>query len=152
MKPETVMSRRDCIVWLARAAAIPLAAHACIFAHADGAAPNLTALRNDSARLLDKPEAILTRTRDGVAGLSTVCTHRRNKLEIGKDGEITCPVHDSVFDLARSGHRPARATKPLTLVSHSNQRSTHDITIDPSQTVQTGSWAPLPDWAKPKKK
>lgn len=148
---ERRMTRRDCLAWLARAAALPLVAEACSHAHADGAAvANLMNVKNESARLLASPEAILTRTRAGVACFSSYCTHRRNKLEVDKDGTISCPVHDSVFDL--SG-RPigGPATKPLpwfaTQVSEDGE-----ITVNAAQTVAHGNWAALPDWAKLKAK
>ena len=148
MEPKP-MSRRDCLAWLARAAAVPLAAVTCSHAHAaDPAIPNLIALPNDSARLLDNPEAILTRTKAGVACFGAYCTHRRNKLEVAKDGTISCPVHDSVFDL--SGQPiGGPATKPLPWYS-TQVSADGDITVNVAQIVANGTWAPLPDWAKPK--
>ncbi len=148
---ERHMTRRDCLAWLARAAAIPLAAKACSHAHADGAAvANLMSFKNESARLLTNPDAILTRTRAGVACFSSYCTHRRNKLEVDKDGNISCPVHDSVFDL--SGQPiGGPATKPLPWFA-TQVSDTGDITVNAAQTVANGSWAVLPDWAKPKTK
>jgi nitrite reductase/ring-hydroxylating ferredoxin subunit len=142
------MSRRDCLTWLARAAAIPLAAEVCARAHAAGAVANLTSFPNESARLLDKPEAILTRTRAGVACLSAYCTHRRNKLDVAKDGTISCPIHNSQFDHA-GVPIGGPATRPLPWYS-AHVSEDGDITVDTSQTVAQGTWAPLPDWAKPK--
>jgi Rieske Fe-S protein len=145
------MSRRECIAWLtgtfvAAACARPGESHA-----ADGGAKvaNLIELRNECARLLEHPEAILSRTNKGVACFSAICTHRRNKLEVDKDGAITCPVHDSIFDL--SGQPiGGPATRPLTWFA-TQVSEDGDISVDPSQTVPLGTWAKLPDWATRKK-
>ncbi len=149
--PLRFMTRRDCLAWLARAAAVPIAAATCRHAYADGAdAGNLIALPNESAKLLEKSDAILTRTKAGVACFSGFCTHRRNKLEVGKDGSITCPVHDSVFDL--SGQPiGGPATKPLPCYA-TTVNADGDITVNLAHVVATGTWAALPDWAQPKKK
>ncbi|HLX61559.1 MAG TPA: Rieske (2Fe-2S) protein [Planctomycetota bacterium] len=143
------MSRRDCLAWLARAASIPLAAELCSHAHADGASiPNLMALPNESARLLTNPEAILTRTRAGIACFSGICTHRRNKLEVNKDGGIKCPVHDSIFDLSGTPIS-GPASRPLTWYSTSINED-GDISVNANQTVAQGQWAKLPAWAQKK--
>ncbi|MEI6232615.1 MAG: Rieske (2Fe-2S) protein [Planctomycetota bacterium] len=144
------MSRRECLVWLARAAAVPLAARVCSHSHAEvNAFGNLITLKNESAKLIEGSDAILTRTRAGVACLTSFCTHRRKKLEVGADGTISCPAHNSVFDF--SGLPIAGpATKPLSAFSTSVNED-GDISVNLAQHVATGTWAPLPEWARPKK-
>jgi nitrite reductase/ring-hydroxylating ferredoxin subunit len=142
---ERPMTRRDCMAWLARASAALVCAEA-VAPVAAAEALNLLNLRNDSARLLTSPDAIVTRTKAGLACFSTICTHRHNKLEVGKDGVITCPVHDSIFDL--SG-KPISgpATQPLPQFGIA-VNDDGDITIDVSKSAPQGTRTPLPDWAR----
>ena len=148
------MTRRDCLAWIARASAVALAGSAAPGAQsAEGGAikiANLMAIPCETAREIERPETILTRTSKGVACLSRVCTHRRNKLEVDSEGHISCPVHSSTFDLA-GNPSGGPATRPLTWyqTAVSNNGA---ITVDVSQTVAQNSWAELPGWAKPKVK
>jgi nitrite reductase/ring-hydroxylating ferredoxin subunit len=141
------MTRRDCMAWIARASAGIVCASAAAPAAADEAL-NLMSLRNNSARLLTAPAAIVTRTKTGLACFSTICTHRHNKLEVGKDGVITCPVHDSVYDM---NGKPISgpATQPLPQFALS-VNDDGDITIDVSKSAPQGTRTPLPEWARGK--
>ena len=148
------MSRRDCLAWLARASAIAVAGIATRSWGDDGVGmvhiAELIKIANDSARKVEKPSVILTRTSKGVACLSAVCTHKHNDLEVDKDGNIFCPVHSSMFDL-EGNPSGGPATRPLnwyqTQISDSGS-----ISVDAGRTVAQGQWAELPAWAKPKKK
>lgn len=146
------MSRRDCLDWLARAAATPLLFSLCPHALAAESGPvkaaTLIALRNESAILSENPAAIVARTTKGVASFSPYCTHRRNKLEIEKDGTISCPVHDSTFDLTGQP-QSGPATRALAWFQTAIDDD-GNILVDTSKTVPQGQWAELPVWAKPK--
>ncbi len=80
--------------------------------------------------------------------MSTTCTHRRNQLEMMKNGEIYCPVHGSSFDL-EDNPSGGPATRPLAwyFTTVSNDGS---ISVDVSRTVRQGDRAELPGWARPK--
>lgn len=111
---------------------------------------DLMSLRNDSAAEVPKRELIVTRTDDGVACLSAWCTHQHNRLTVTKDGSIYCTAHGSSFDLSGkpiSGPASTPLTSYLTKVENSGA-----IMADPAKTVAHGKLAPLPDWAKPKKR
>ena len=157
------MSRRECVNWLARAAAFAAAADMC--AHCgekdekkesgkDAKAQwvklaDLSAVRNESATEFAKQNVILTRTSAGVAALGVFCTHRHNRLDV-ENGSIVCPVHDSMFDLTgkpQSG--PASRALPSYAARVDDDGS---IWVDTSKTVKSGTLAELPAWAKAAKK
>jgi Rieske Fe-S protein len=159
MQTESGMTRRECLSWLGRAVAGALAAGcARQCAHADDKGgtgeglvkvADLMRLRNDSAVEIDKPEVILSRTAQGVAAFEPYCTHRRNKLSVGKDGAIFCPVHGSNFDGAGrpvSGPAARELGRYLTHIDDSGA-----VSVNTSKKVPSGQWAELPGWAKPKK-
>jgi Rieske Fe-S protein len=167
------MTRRDCLNWLARAAAVAAAYELCpSVACADDKdkkkdkdkekekekekdkkgqsvkAADLFSIRNDTAIEITKPSVFLTRTNAGVAALATYCTHKRHRLEI-EEGCIVCPVHGSNFDnTGKPTSGPANKPLPWYLSSIDDNGA---IFVDTSKTVERGSWAALPDWAKPKK-
>lgn len=161
------MSRRDCMNWLSRAALVATAAHVCALSAQCGEKKDdkkkddkdkkekwvkladLAAVRNDSATEFAKQNLILTRTSAGVAALSVFCTHRHNRLDV-ENGTIICPVHDSLFDLAGKPQTgPASRALPAYLVKIDDDGT---ISVDTSKTVQSGTLAELPAWAKPAKK
>ena len=144
------LSRRECLEWLAAAAATPLLLQACPRALAAESGPVkaalLIALRNESAILSEHPETIISRTKKGVAAFSPFCTHRRNKLEVARDGSISCPVHDSTFDLSGNPTGgPATRALPWFLTAVDEEGN---VSVDVSKTVKQGEWAALPSWAK----
>ena len=148
------MSRRECLSWISRAATLALASGAirCVHAGGEGVVKiaDLIRIPNESARLIESPNVILSRTGKGIACMSTMCTHRRNKLEVDSDGNIFCPVHDSRFDLD-GNPSGGPATRPLTWYRTAVEAD-GAISVDPSKTVKQGAWAELPGWAKPKTK
>jgi nitrite reductase/ring-hydroxylating ferredoxin subunit len=160
-KSAQEMTRRECLAWLARAAALGVVVAQtgrCAFGEDAGDSKgggmvkiaDLCSVKNSHACEIEKPNVILSRTNDGVACMSITCTHRRNKLNVEKDGSIACPVHNSTFDLSGkpTGGPATRAlTWYKTAVSDEGA-----ISVDTSKTVEQGKWAELPDWAKPKKK
>jgi Rieske Fe-S protein len=149
------ISRRECLTWLARASALAFAGISTVAWAGDGDGgyvkiADLIKISNESAREIKKPSVILTRTAQGVACLSTTCTHRRNALEVDNDGCITCPAHNSTFDF-QGNPTGGPATRALTWYQTEISKE-GDIRVDTSKTVKQGEWAQLPDWAKPKKK
>lgn len=160
------MSRRDCMNWLARAAAIAAVADVCS-AHCgergdkkdskdkDGGGKgqwvklaDLSAVRNESATEFAKQNVILTRTSEGIAALGVFCTHRHNRLDV-ENGSIVCPVHDSLFDLTG---KPQSGPASRALPSYAARVDDDGgIWVDTSKTVKSGTLAELPAWAKPKK-
>ena len=148
------MSRRDCLAWLARASAIAVAGITTRTWGDDTAGlvkiADLIRIANDTARKIEKPNVILTRTSKGVACLSTICTHKHNTLDVDKDGNIFCPVHSSMFDL-EGNPSGGPATQALNWY-HTEISKEGAISVDAGKTVKQGDWAELPDWAKPKKK
>ena len=148
------MSRRECLSWLVRASAIAVAGIATRSWGDDTVGMtqigDLMKIANDTARLIQKPNVILTRTSKGVACLSAVCTHKHNNLDVDKDGNIFCPVHSSMFDL-EGNPSGGPATRALNWY-HAEVSKDGAISCDASRTVKQGDWAELPDWAKPKKK
>jgi nitrite reductase/ring-hydroxylating ferredoxin subunit len=149
------LSRRECMAWLGRAAAVALAADICQHGNADagekGAVKltDLLSLPNESAKVFDKQNVILTRSSAGVGALSIYCTHRHNKLEV-EDGTITCPVHGSNFDLdGKPQNGPASRPLQCYLTRVDDDGS---IFVDTGKSVKTGQLAPLPAWAQPAKK
>ena len=149
---EKELSRRDCLDWLSKAAATPLLLQLCPRALAAESGPvraaQLMALRNESAILSAQPEAIISRTRKGVAAFSPYCTHRRNKLEVERDGSISCPVHDSTFDLSGTPTGgPATRALPWFQTAVDDDGN---VSVDVSRTVKQGEWAALPAWARSK--
>ncbi len=84
-------------------------------------APEFTPVLATDA-LADKPlrvdfggiPVLLSRTPDGVAAISAICTHRGAPLDEGTfaDGCVTCPWHASVFDLADGSVRQGPASFP----------------------------------------
>lgn len=171
---DSSMSRRDCMLWLGRAAAAGCALELCSHdVHAgddddekaekkkkkdkerekqsnserrgEAAAVNLMALPNGKALEADKSEYILTRTEHGVAALSVFCTHRRNRLQL-ENGVISCPVHGSEFDLdGKPLNGPA--TRALTWFAVQVAED-GTIRVDTSKQIPEGNWAPLPTWAR----
>lgn len=167
---ETTMSRRDCMLWIGRAAALGCALEFCGHElHAgddeksdkkkkkdkekqnssdrrgEAAAVNLIALPNGKALEADKSDYILTRTDHGVAALSVFCTHRRNRVQL-ENGVISCPVHGSEFDLdGKPLNGPA--TRALTWFAVQVAED-GTIRVDTSKQIPEGSWAPLPTWAR----
>lgn len=162
----SAMTRRDCMAWLGRAAALGCALEFCAHdVHAgdddkkkkkekqnehrnggrEAAIVNLMALPNGKALEADKSDYILTRTDRGVAALSVFCTHRRNRLQL-ENGVISCPVHGSEFDLdGRPLNGPATRALTWFTVQVAEDGS---IRVDPSKQVAEGSWAALPSWAR----
>ena len=57
---------------------------------------------------------LLSRTADGIAAISAVCTHRGAPLDQGtfEDGCVTCPWHGSIFSLEDGGVRKGPASFP----------------------------------------
>jgi len=152
------MTRREALAWLARAAAVGwVLPGACAWAEDLGTpkpAPklaNLSALRNDSARLLDEQGIILVRTSKGVAAFPNVCSHKRQELSVDeKSGAIFCPLHGSQFNLeGQPTNGPANRALKRYQVSIKEQG---DILVDKNKTAAEGAWAELPAWAKPKQK
>lgn len=147
------MTRRDALAWLGRAAAAVAATELCgVHAHAADnrgsvKIADLISLKNEQAVMIANPELILARTKSGLASFSVYCTHRRNKLDVEKDGSIFCAVHGSIFD---SSGKPVSgpASRPLTwyLTSVDDDGA---VSADSSKTVAYGEWASLPAWAKP---
>lgn len=171
MKPvqDGHMSRRECMAWLSRAAALGCALELCahdVYAGDDdkkkkkekdkdkdksndrrneAVAANLMALPNGKALEADKGDYILTRTEHGVSALSVWCTHRRNRLQL-ENGVISCPVHGSEFDLdGKPLNGPA--TRPLTKFAVQIAED-GTIRVDSSKQVSDDAWAPLPSWAR----
>jgi nitrite reductase/ring-hydroxylating ferredoxin subunit len=152
------MSRRECLAWLSRAAAAAAAFQAvggrAFAGDKDDKAEkwtkvgDLMTLKNESAVEIDKQNMILTRTDDGVACLSIFCTHKRNKLNVDKDGGISCPVHSSIFDL-KGSPQGGPATRSLTWYACKIDDK-GAIYVDGSKQVKQGQWAELPVWAKKK--
>jgi nitrite reductase/ring-hydroxylating ferredoxin subunit len=155
------MTRRECLAWLARAAAAGMAlAHTgrCAFAE-DAGVPkggglvkiaDLSSVKNARASEIEKPKLILSRTNDGVACMSITCTHRRNKLNVDTDGSIVCPVHNSTFDLTG---KPTGGPATSSLTWYKTEINEDGaISVDTGRTVEQGKWAELPSWAKPKKR
>lgn len=151
------MSRRDCVRWLGRATLASCALELCGHSveagdkdkrkGSDAPVVNLMSLPNGKA--LEAPggkDFILTRTNDGIAALSTFCTHRRNRLAL-ENGVISCPVHGSEFDLdGKPLNGPA--TRPLAWYAV-NVDEDGNIRVDTSRQVAEGSRAALPSWARP---
>ena len=157
-RPERRMTRRDCLAWLARAAAAGGAL--CLEcargeerppAAAGGAkkVANLIALKNEAAREIADPALILVRTAKGVAAFPRTCTHRHQPLAVDeRSGTIYCPTHGSQFDLEgkpTGGPASRRLAWYKTTLDDDG-----DIRVDTTQKVEAGAWAPLPDWAKAK--
>lgn len=151
---ENLLSRRECLSWLARASALALTGLSAQAWAGDSEAgyvkiADLIKVKNESAQAIAKPNVILTRTADGVACLSATCTHRRNALQVDSEGCITCPAHNSTFDF-QGNPTGGPATRPLTWYQAEISKE-GDVRVDISKTVKQGEWASLPDWAKPKK-
>ena len=149
------LSRRDCLLWLARAGAASLVAGSgigrCFAEDQPGGMvkiADLINIRNAMAYEIEKPNLILTRTNDGVACMSITCTHRRSKLDVDKDGAISCPMHGSTYDLTGKP-TGGPATNALTWYQTDVDKDGR-ISTDASKTVKQGQWAALPDWAKKK--
>ncbi|MCZ7649126.1 MAG: Rieske (2Fe-2S) protein [Planctomycetota bacterium] len=147
------MTRRDCLAWLARAAAGCAALQACPARAGDDdekerKLANLMALPNNSAKEYDDPDLILVRTDRGIACYPRVCTHRHTPLAVGPDGGIVCPLHGSQFDLAgKPTNGPAtRALRGFQV----RVDAAGNIFVTTGKRVAEGTFAPLPDWAKPK--
>ena len=150
---EHTLTRREALAWLARAAAAGLALPgACVWA-GDGErlAPklaNLMALRNESAQLIEDQGVILVRTSHGLAAFPNICTHKRQQLEVDKDGGIFCPVHGSRFNLqGKPTNGPANRGLKWFKVQVEESGA---VRVDTSQAVEAGAWAELPAWAKKK--
>lgn len=148
------MTRRDLLTWLGRAAAASWCMR-CSGAQAEeeGGGPpklaNLLALRNEAAKAIDRPVVILVRTGKGVAAFPRICTHKQQELAVDeKDGTIYCPKHGARFDLeGKPTSGPAtRALKWL----KTEVDAQGAVRVDVRKTVEAGTWAPLPEWAKPK--
>ena len=152
--PAHTLTRREALAWLARAAALGcVLPGACAWAgEGDAQAPtlaNLMALRNESAKLIANHRVILVRTSKGLAAFANVCTHKRQELEVDKDGGIFCPVHGSRFDLqGKPTNGPASRGLKWFKVQVEESGA---VLVDTSQAVEAGAWAELPAWAMPKK-
>lgn len=154
---ERTLTRRDALAWLVRASAAGWAlAGSCAWAEekADKSRPpklaDLSALANESAKAIDNPAVLLVRTGKGVAAFPRVCTHKHQALDVDeKSGAIFCPLHGSRFSLeGKPTNGPA--SRPLKWYKVEVEDG-GAIRVDVKKTIDTGSWAPLPDWAKPKK-
>ena len=151
---QSPLSRRDLLAWLGRAAAASwcLRCPGARTEDEDAGPPklaNLLALRNEAAKAIDQPGVILVRTGKGLAAFPRVCTHKHHELSVDeKEGSIFCSLHGSRFDLeGKPTNGPAtRALKWLkTEVDAAGM-----VRVDAQKTVEAGTWAPLPEWAKPK--
>lgn len=156
-QPERTMTRRDVLSWLAGAAAAGWALPgACAYAEEEAKkeAPklaNLMAMAQDSAKAIEDPKVIVVRTAMGVAAFPRICTHKTKELEVDeKTGAIFCPVHGSHFSLeGKPTNGPAtRALKWYKV----EVDAAGGVRVDTKKQVDAGTWAPLPDWAKPKPK
>lgn len=142
------MSRRDCLNWLAKAGALAVVAGSglgqCFGEDAPGGPvkiANLADVKTGTATAIGKPSVILTRTADGLACLSTRCTHKGGVLGIEK-GVITCPKHGAQFDLAGKVTKgPAKTDLPWLQLDLGKDGA---ITADASKTVAQGKWVAVP--------
>ena len=151
------MTRREALAWLGKATA--LGAVGCSMSERCGLAleagtpipvVNLTAIPMESAFILAKQGVIVVRTSKGFAAFPNICTHRHNELSVdNKTGAIFCEAHGSQFSLeGKPLSGPAsRSLKWLKL----NVDEQGGVFVDPSTTVNSGTWAAPPAWAQPKK-
>ena len=154
---EQTMSRRECLAWLARASAVVVVGGAIQCAHADDEAragssgiANLMNIASGTAREIQSLNVILVRSEKGVACMSITCTHRKTKLDVDKDGGISCPAPQQHLRFRRQVHRWPGDQPPSTRYRTTIAQN-GDISVDVSSTVKPGEWTDVPDWAKPKK-
>ncbi len=166
------MTRREALAWLTRATVAGCAACGSCSAWAgdgdeekeedgkgDGEAKpsklrkicNIMELRSGRAKEMDDPPMILVRTRKGLAAFDIACTHKRQDLAVVPDGSaIACPLHNSQFDLeGRPMTGPASRSLKRYFVSVDEDG---DVYVDNSRRMKRGEWAPLPEWARSRKK
>lgn len=150
---EPRMTRRECLAWLGRAAAVAGCVSACSPAWAgDGEKKmaNIMALPSGSAKEFDDPDLILVRTETGVAAYPRVCTHKHTPLAVDDAGAIVCPLHGSQF-----GYDGKPVTGPATRALKGFQVRVDEagnVWVDTGKRVEGGTFAPLPAWAQPKSK
>lgn len=146
------MSRRDCLAWLARAGALTLAAGAshCFADDESGSSlakiPDLKDIKNTMAYAIDTPNVIVSRTTDGLACLSRVCTHKGGKVQVDKAGAIFCPRHHATFDLTG---KPTGGPAHVALAWYRTDIDKDGkISVDVTKTVKQGQWTALPEAKK----
>ncbi len=143
------MSRRDCLVWLARAGALAVVAGSgmgqCFAEDAPGGMVKIADLKDlklATAYPITKPNVILTRTKDGLACFTTRCTHKGGILGLDKSGVITCPKHGATFDLTG---KPTKGPAKSDLTWYQlDLDKDGKISVDVSKTVAQGKWTAVP--------
>ena len=149
---EGAMSRRECLCGLAGAGALAIFASAFnSFTQAGEGdslvkVADLSAIPNGSVQKFEQANVILVRSEQGIACMSTYCTHLRNKLNVDAGGHIVCPAHGSHFD---SSGKPVSGPAPRPLAWYSTQvKEDGSIWVDITKKVEQGQWAVLPKWAQ----
>lgn len=154
---EPRMTRRDVLRWLSAAAAAGYAMQGCAFGEdkndKDAHPPklvNLAALASESAKAIDDPKVIVVRTAKGIAAFPRICTHKHQELDVDNDGGIVCTLHGSRFGLdGKPTGGPANRALKWYRVEVDKDGA---IRVDVKHNVDEGTWADVPDWAKPKSK
>lgn len=144
------MTRREALAWLAKAGAASCALTCMGLQAGEGERKKIGSLfdfPNASAKVVDG--VIVSRTSQGMAAFSNICTHKRHVLEVDeRSGAIFCSLHGSGFDLTgKPTNGPAtRALKWY----HIEVDESGLVWLDTSKSVERGTWAPLPKWAQQK--
>lgn len=149
---ERIISRREAMEWVARAAVVGcLAMHTCdVFAEekpAGGKGVNLKDLKDIGGGSAAAGNGyVVVKTDKGIAALSDVCSHRGKLVKVDATKGIFCPAHGSQFNSDGSVKKgPAKESLSwlkLTVDKDGN------VSVDTKSSVKEGTWTPLPDAKK----